>query len=169
MATLDRTISLNRQAFDAWLSLWGCRLGGVCLSSLAILSFQHYAASKFELLQGVTISVADCCLLFLLGGLARQVHLAVWRGKAPWHLRRRELLAHGLGLAVLAIGVWKLTSSAFGIVGTLTTGLMFLGIYVTILCAGCWFTLSPSRQNPAESKPFECDEQASRRPRKELV
>src|SRR6266404_1528889 len=80
---------------DAWLSRWGCNLGGLGLSALALLALRHYAASQLEFLLGALTSVMTCLLLFLLGALSRKVHLAVWEGKAPWRARGGELLAHG--------------------------------------------------------------------------
>ena len=143
-------LRLDGEPLDAFLSFWGCVLGGLGLSGLAAVTVWQTASSEAEILMGVTGSMLDCLLLFLLGIVSRQVHLAGWKGKAPWRARRQELLAHAVGIAVLAIGGWTVTNIPADEADALTTGLLFLAIYITILCLGCCFTLAESRRRSAE-------------------
>ena len=144
MSTLTRTLRfrLGDEPLEAWLSWWGCSVGGLGICALAILALRHYATTQFEFLLGVMASLVSWLLLLLLGALARRVHLAVWQGKAAWRSRRGELLAHGVGLAVLGIGGWASMDTSPGIAGALTAGQLVLGFYVAILCLGCWSTLT---------------------------
>jgi len=143
MRTVTRALRfrLCDEPFDASLSWWGCGVGGLGNCGLAILALRHNTTNQVEFLPGVLASLVACLLLFLLGALARQVHLAVWQGKAPWRSRSGELLAHGVGLAVLGIGGWASLEASPGVAGALTAGQLVLGVYVAILCLGCWSTL----------------------------
>jgi hypothetical protein len=144
MSTLTRTLRfrLSDEPLDASLSWWGCSVGGLGICALAILGLRRYATTQLEFLLGVMASLVACLLLLLLGALARQIHLAVWQGKAPWRSRRGELVAHGVGLAVLGIGGWASMDTSPGMAGALTAGQLVLGVYVAVLCLGCWSTLA---------------------------
>ena len=133
------------EPFEASLSLWGCVLGGLALCGFSILALRRCVANELEALVGITLAVLDLFLLCLLGVLARQVHLAVWNGKAIWRSRRLELVSHAVGLVVLVFGGWRLEIASVGLVDVLTGALLILGFYATILCLGCWSTLSRSR------------------------
>ena len=135
---------LSREPLDAWLSLWGGVLGGVGVSGTAIAALRQHAASRVEFLLGAMATLVACLLLFLLGTLARLVHLAVRDGQAPWRLRRRELAAHGAGLIVAGLGGWALADAAPDMAGAVTGALLVLGAYTAILCLGCWSTLANS-------------------------
>jgi hypothetical protein len=143
MNALTRKVCVRQgnEPLDASLSWWGCSVGGLGICAGAILALQHYAVTRLEFFLGVMASLVLCLLLVLLGALARQVHLAVWQGKAPWRLRRGELLAHGVGLAVLGIGGASVDTST-GIADALTAGQLVLGVYIAVLCLGCWSTLA---------------------------
>lgn len=75
---------MKRQPVDAWLTWWGCSLGGLGICGFAMIALQRYAASQLEFLLGATFCVLDGWLLLRLGALGREVHLTVRRGKAPW-------------------------------------------------------------------------------------
>ena len=146
MPTLSRLLRqrLSSEPIDAWLSRWGCAFGGLGTSGLAVVLFWRNAENTLELLFGSIVALVACVLLGLLGGLARKVHLAVWEGKLTWHLRRWELVSHGIGLGVLGIGAWTLMIVPLGIVDLVTAAMMLLSSYAAILCLGCWSTLSRS-------------------------
>ena len=83
--TLIRTLHyrLGDEPLNASFSWWGCVVGGLGNCGLAILALRHNTTNQVEFLPGVLASLVACLLLFLLGALARQVHLAAWQGKAP--------------------------------------------------------------------------------------
>lgn len=141
---------LGSEPMDAWLSRWGCALGGITLSGMAASALWQHAESRLEFLLGVVAAVVSCLLLFLLGALARQVHLNVEEGKAVWRSRQGELLSHGAGLVILGFSGWALVSASLGIAGMVTGALLILGGYVAVLCLGCWSTLVSSRRNSVE-------------------
>lgn len=134
-------IRLGREQMDAWLSQWGCTLGGIGLCGIAIVTIRQHATGPIEFFIGAAAAVVTCLILFLLGALSRQVHLAVGECRAPWRARRWELLAHGIGLALLGLGGRMLVNAMQDLEGALTGGLLLLAAYATILCLGCWSTL----------------------------
>jgi len=155
MSTFIRALRfrLGEEPLDASLSWWGCSVGGLSICALAILGIRRYATTQWEFLLGVMASLVACLLLVLLGALASQVHLAVWQGKVPWRSRRGELLAHGVGLAVLGIGGWATMDASPGMAGALTAGQLVLGVYVAVLCLGCWSTLALARRGSRWAEP----------------
>jgi len=142
--TLIRTLHyrLGDEPLNASFSWWGCVVGGLGNCGLVILALRHHATNQVEFILGVTASLVTCLLLFLLGALAKRVHLAAWQGRAPWRARKGELLAHGVGLAVLSIGGWTSMEALPGMARALTAGQLVLGFYVAILGLGCWSTLA---------------------------
>lgn len=144
MNTITRIVHLKlaREPMDAWLSRWGCNLGGLTLCALTLTALRHSAVSRIEFLRGAVAALVACLLLILLGSLARQVHLAARDGRASWRSRRGELFSHGIGLVVLALGGWAFAGASPGTVETMVTGaFLILALYAAILCAGCWSTL----------------------------
>jgi hypothetical protein len=137
------------EPIDAQLSLWGCVLGGVGVSGFAIATL----ASRVEFLLGAMAALVACALLFLLGVLARRVHLAVRDGEAPWRSRRLELLAHGAGVAVAGLGGWALVDAVPVEAEAVTGAMLILGGYAATLCLGCWSTLANSVRLPVEVDP----------------
>jgi hypothetical protein len=141
-------VRLGEQPPDAWLSQWGCTFGGLALTGLASSTLWTHAASRLELILGVAAAVLVAMLFILLGALARQVHLAVWAGRAPWRSRRAELLSHAVGLGILGFGGWAVSSASPGLASAVTGGLLVLGAYVVVLCLGCWSTVVGSMRDP---------------------
>jgi hypothetical protein len=133
---------LGSEPLDAWLSRWGCTLGGLGLCGLAVVALRQHATSASEFLLGTMAAGVACLTLILLGALARQVHLVLCESWASWRSRRWELLAHGVGLVVLGLGAWALASVSVGIAGTVSGGLLILAAYAAILSLGCWSTLA---------------------------
>src|SRR5690348_8059686 len=125
---------LGREPLDAWLSLWGCVLGGVGVSGFAVAALWKHAASRVEFLLGAMAALGACLLLVRLGALARRVHLAVWAGRAPWRLRHRELAAHAVGLVLVGLGGWALAGAAPGVAGAVTGAVLVLAAYAATLC-----------------------------------
>jgi hypothetical protein len=144
---------LGSEPLDALASQWSCILGGLGIGGLAIVTLREHAASRIEFLLGTTAAVLACLLLFLLGVLARQVHLTVREGRVPWRSRRWELLSHGAGVAVLGLGGWAFTSVSPGIAGLVTGALLVLGTYASILCLGCWSTVAHSLRSSRTAEP----------------
>src|SRR4051794_6322898 len=107
-------VRLGEQPLDAWLSQWGCTFGGIALSGFAIATLRTHAASRLEFVLGAAAAAVAGLLLLLLGALARQVHLAVWAGRAPWRSRRAEFLSHAAGLATLGFGGRAVASASPG-------------------------------------------------------
>src|SRR5258708_5364730 len=117
-------IRLGEEPMDAWLSWWGCLLGGIFVSSGAIAACWQHAESRFEFVLGAAAGVVAGLLLILLGALARQVHVVVLEGKAGWNSRRWELFSHGVGLVLLALGGWVLAGDWKGTMGAVTLALL---------------------------------------------
>jgi len=146
MTPLARSgLRLGQDPPDAWLSFWGCITGAVAVPGFAVVAVRQHATSGYELFLGVSAAVVAGVLLVLLGALGRQVHLAAAGGEAPWRSRRRELLSHVLGLAVLVFSGRALLATSPGVVGMVTGGLLILSTYTAVLCLGCWSTLSRSQ------------------------
>ena len=110
-------IRLGEYSFNAWLSRWGCFLGGITLSGLAVAVLRRHATSPVELVTGSSAAVVACLLLWLLGGLARQVHLLAESGQAPWRSRRWEVVSHAVGVVVLGVGGWAVADALPGVAG----------------------------------------------------
>jgi hypothetical protein len=127
--------------------------GGFALSGFAIATLWTHTASRLEFVVGVAAAAAAGMLLLLLGALSRQVHLAVWAGRAPWRSRRAELLSHAAGLAVLGFGGWAASSASPGLASGVIGGLLVLGAYAAVLCLGCWFTVVRSMREPITAAP----------------
>lgn len=146
MNTITRTLRLRvgEGSIDAWLSRWGCSLGGFTLAALAVAAVRRHAATGVELVAGTVAAAVACLLLLLLGGLARRVHLATEGGRAPWRARRWELASHAAGLAVLGAGGFVLATALPGPAGAVTGGMLALSAYAAVLCLGCRATLPRS-------------------------
>lgn len=143
---------LSDEPVDAWLSRWGCAFGGLALPGLALAVLRTHTASRQEFVLGAAAAGVAGLLLFLLGGLARQVHLAARAGRAPWRVRRGELLSHAAGLATVGLGGWAVVSASPGVAATVIGMLLILAAYAVILCLGCWSTVVRSLESvPADS------------------
>ena len=59
-------VHLNSEPLDAWLSRWGCALGGLGIPALAA-ALRRHAASRAEFLLGAMAAAVACALLVLLG------------------------------------------------------------------------------------------------------
>jgi hypothetical protein len=150
-------VRLGDEPVDAWLSRWGCMFGALALPGLALVALGTQAASRQEFVLGAFAACVAGLLLFLLGGLARQVHLAAKAGRAPWRARRGELLSHAAGLATVAFGGWAVVSTSPGMVGAVTGSLLVLAAYVGVLCLGCWSTVVRSLLESGPAEPAVAD------------
>lgn len=146
-------VRLSEEPVDAWLSRWSCTFGSLALQGLALAALRTHAASRQEFVLGAAAAGVAGLLLFLLGSLARQVHLAATAGRAPWRARRRELLSHAAGLAILGFGGWAVVSISPSVATAVTGSLLVLGAYVAVLCLGCWSTVIRSWQAPVRTEP----------------
>ena len=146
-------IPLSSGPPEAWISLWGCLLGGLGASGFAIGALRQYAASRTELLLGVMATFVTCALLFLLGALSHLVHLAVEDGRATWRFRRYELAAHGVGLVMVVLGGRALADASPSVAGMVTGVVLILGAYTAIVCLGCWSTLAGSQRRSGGTSP----------------
>jgi len=137
-------LRLGKDQMDAWLSLWGCVVGAVAVSCIAVALVSKHAANRLDLFLGTAAALVAGLLLVLLGVLSRQVHRTVSEGGAPWRVRRRELLGHAIGLGVIGLGGRELATSSPGMTGAVTGSLLILSAYAAVLCLGCWSTLTRS-------------------------
>jgi hypothetical protein len=140
---VDRVLGarLSDEPMDAWLSRWGCTLGSLALPGFALAALGTHPASRQEFVLGATAAGVVGLLLFLLGSLARHVHLAAAAGRAPWRARRGELFSHAVGLATAGFGGWAVITAAPGAAGAVIGGLLVLAAYTAVLCLGCWSTV----------------------------
>jgi transglutaminase-like putative cysteine protease len=147
-------VRLGNEPVDAWLSRWGCAFGALALpgSALAVLATQ--AASELEFALGAAAAALASLLLFLLGNLARHVHLATTAGRAPWRARRGELLSHAAGVAIVALAGQAVFSTPQGTSTAVVGSLFVLAAYAGVLCLGCWSTVLRCRpeSDPADTR-----------------
>jgi hypothetical protein len=137
-------LRLGNEQMDSWLSLWGCVVGAVMVSAVAVALVSKHAANRLDLFLGTGAALVAGLLLVLLGVLSRQVHRSVSEGKAPWRVRRWELVGHAVGSGVIGLGGWELSASLPGMAGAVTGALLMLSAYAAVLCLGCWSTLTRS-------------------------
>ena len=135
-------LRIGAAGIDAWLSFWGCIVGAATVPSFAMATIWQHAATRSEFFIGTSAALAAGLLLLLLAILARQVHIAVREGRAPWRSRRWELFSHAIGLVVVGALGWVLMDIAPAITALVTGALLILCQYLAILCLGCWSTIS---------------------------
>src|SRR5207244_9731490 len=108
--------------------------------TLGVMLFQ--ASSRAELLLGIGAAAVTCLLLVCFGVLSRRVHLAWCRGALPWQARHRELLALGIGVVLLGVGLGCVTTLDLTPAGMLVGALLALSMGTATMCLGVCASLS---------------------------
>jgi hypothetical protein len=135
------TVRRERGPVDAWLSKWGSGFAAALLLAVSVAGFSAHATTRAELLLGAAASCVACANLVLFGVLSGRVHLACHRSAVAWRIRAGELLALGVGVAVMAGGGWYVMALGLSSVAMCVGALLILATALAIMSLGLCCTL----------------------------